>query len=551
MATPHNSITLKLYDIYGTAASQTARLAANARGIRFGSIFPGGYSTISFFIPCDITIPLEIMEGCKVLAFNWTLEVWHGFIVSIAYVLGANGDTGIQILGAGAFGYVMGSERIDKRWADNRITPDVWIAGTAPGLSDANSDRFSTIDRSKSRLRIETKNASYSALDASSLYYEMPIGDAVKRAKLSYQLQEGAGDLVLRLYNQAAAANVWSVSASGSGTRDDTLGTPSRRIQMTLYANSAHSGTSDGSRFGQIDDAVSGANALMIYSETGNINAYEVAKDLVGLLSRLSSNTDRISSALTVSVEPFITTGKEAAASILARICSYGDTSYWPIGYAVWGSQEVTDEKPQLVVEPYPALTSCEYVIDAGDPLLEAPAQIVRDVNSVVNYVSVRYTDPEGREKIVTPDDDATLKDDASIAFYGKREADTDPHVGTGTSDLAIRAGRAFLANKKDPRPYVSAPLRVYGSIRNYDGGETPVSEIRAGQRVKLANIADDVLNQTGVGATFIITETEYSDDDQSVMISCGMPDSLASFLAAMSLVPTRKAYTGRVERPI
>jgi hypothetical protein len=86
----------------------------------------------------------------------------------------------------------------------------------------------------------------------------------------------------------------------------------------------------------------------------------------------------------------------------------------------------------------------------------------------------------------------------------------------------------------------VSGPIRIFEAIRNQDGGETPVSEIRAGQRVKLVNVADDVLGIDGAGATFIITEIEYDDDTQSASISCGMPDSLASFLAAGSLMPIK-----------
>jgi hypothetical protein len=537
-----NSITLKLFDQYGSEPAYTSRLASRARGIRFGSIFPGGYSSLSFFVPCDITLPLEISEGCKILAFNWTAEVWHGFVTSLAYVLSSSGETGISVLAAGGFGYVMGSQRIDKRWADNRIDVNTWRDGPPTGFSDLNPDRFSKLDRSKGRMRIETKNAAYSSGDGLSAYYEMPIGDTVKRVRLSYQLQEGGGDLTLRLYNVQAAANIWSVNASGSGARDDTLGTPSRRIFMQLYASGAHTGTSDGSRFGQIDNAVSGANEIMIYSETGSINAYEVARDLVGLLSALSSVTDGIDSTLNVSVEPFLTEGKEAAASILQRICSYGTASYGPVGFAVWGSQQTLDGKPQLFVAPYPDLSSHEYVIDAGDPALEAPLTIARDVSGVVNYVCVRYLDALGRENIVTPDDDATLRDDTSISLYGRREPDSDLSIGTGSSALAIRAGRAYIANKKDPRPYVSGPIRVYGAIKNADGGKTPVSEIRAGERIRLANVADDVFNQAGVGATFVITEIEYVDDDQSATISCGLPDSLATFLAAMSLVPVKNA---------
>jgi hypothetical protein len=301
-----------------------------------------------------------------------------------------------------------------------------------------------------------------------------------------------------------------------------------------------HTLAADGSIYGQVDDAVSGANAFMVYSETGNINALEVAKDLVAIDSRISSNTDRISSALTAAVEPFFTTGKEALASILQRICSYGDTSYQPIGYAIWGSQETTDGKPQLVVASYPSLSSYDYVIDATDPRLEAPINIVRDVSSVVNYINVRWTQASGTQNTVTPDDDANLSDSDSISRYGRREPDSDLDIGPGTYALAVRAGRAYIANKKYPRPYVSGPIRIFEAIRNQDGGETPVSEIRAGQRVKLVNVADDVLGIDGAGATFIITEIEYDDDTQSASISCGMPDSLASFLAAGSLMPIK-----------
>ena len=523
----NNAVSLVLYSAYGGQTVNTARLAERARHVRYGSIFPGGFSTLSFFIPCDITETLEVSEGCKVQAYNWTDETWLGFVASIAYILGNEGETGFEISCIGGFGYVMASMRIDKRWADNRITADVWRDGPPSGFSDANPDRFTRYERSKGRLRIETKNASFSANDGSSVYYQMPIGDTVKRVTLSYQMQEGGGDLILRLYNVTAAGNVWSVSASGSGTRDDALATPSRVIFLQLYAGSAHAGVSDGSRFGQIDSAVSGATQLMIYSETGSINAREVAVDLVGLMTQLSSNTDKIHAGLTLSVEPFLTDGKESAASILQRICSFGTPTYEPIGYAVWGSLQTGDGKPQLEVLPYPDLSASEYVIDAADPRLEAPISIKRDVGSVVNYVSVVYRDALDRENVVTPDDDANLKDDASIALYGRREPDTNPDIGTGSYALAVAAGRAYIANRSNPRAYVSSPIKVFDAIMNATGGETPVSEIRAGQRVRLVNVLDDVLNAEGSGATFVITETEYSDDNQSVSLSLGLPDSL------------------------
>lgn len=537
-----NSITLKLFDIYGAYASYTAKLASRARGIRFGSIYPGGYSSISFFIPCDISTPLEISEGSKLIAFNWGVEVWHGFITSISFVLSSNGETGLQILGSGGFGYVLGSQRIDKRWADSRIDASVWVEpDTAYSGNDQTLKQIQSVDRlNGSRIRLTPKAVAFSNQWYHRLRYSQPTGQTTKRISLSYDMQESGQVWTLELFNEASAANVWTLSSSGTGTRDDTLATPSQHVFILFRSGAAQTPATDGTIYGQIDSAISGATSLMVYSETGSINAYEVAKDLVGLLSQLSSNTDRISSALNVSVEPFFTEGKEAAASILQRICSFGDASYQPIGYAVWGSQETGDDKPQLVVEAFPSISTYDLLIDAGDPRLSSPVSIVRDVNSVVNYVSVRYLDSLGRPKIVTPDDDSTLRDDTSISLYGRREADSDLSVGTSTQALAIRAGRAYLARNKDPRAYVSGPIVVRESMRSADGGETPVSEIKAGQRVKLVNISEDVFRQTDAGATFVITETEYDDDTQSAIISCGVPDDLSSFIAALSLVPVK-----------
>lgn len=534
-----NSITLKLFDRGAALTGHTSRLASRARGIRFGSIFPGGYSAISFFIPCEISTPLEITEGCKVIAFNWTVEVWHGFIASIAYTLGSNGETGVQVIGVGSFGYVFASRRIDKRWADNRMTSQVWSEPeSAFSGNDQSLSQIEVIDRLPGRIRFTPKNVAFTNQWYGRVVYSMPIGETVKRVKLSYGMAESAQSWELTLWNSFAGVAVWTVSATGTGTRDDTLATPSREIFFLFRSAAGQTPAADGSIYGQVDDAVSGANAFMVYSETGNINALEVAKDLVAIDSRISSNTDRISSALTAAVEPFFTTGKEALASILQRVCSYGDTSYQPIGYAIWGSQETGDEKPQLVVESYPSLSSFDYVIDAADPRLEAPINIVRDASSVVNYVSVRWTQPNGVQNMVTPDDDANLSDASSIALYGRREPDADLDIGYGSYALAVRAGRAYIADKKYPRPYVSGPIKLYESIRNQDGGETPVSEIRAGQRVKLVNVADDVLGIDSAGATFVLTEHEYDDDTQSASLVCGIPDSLASFLAAGALIP-------------
>lgn len=539
-----NSITLKIFDSSGLASSQTARMISKATGIKTASIYPGGYSLLSCFVPCDITTPLEFQEGCKIIAYNWGVEIWHGFITSISWVLGQSGQTGIRILSTGAFGWVLGSRKIEKWWADNRLSADVWVEPTTNwDANDKTRERVATVDRGDGRLRITPKPDSWPIGRWYRCVYTSPTGQTVKRVKGSHTLAEGAQNWSFQIQCLSDASFTFTMSASGSTTSDATLANPSQILFLELVSGATQTPSpGDGTYYGEIN---SNSTPFMVYSETGSINAYEVAKDIAALYSELSTNYDRIDSSLNVAVEPFITQGKEAAASVLARICSYGTSAYKAIGYAIWGSQETSDGKPQLVVEPYPVLTSYEYVIDAGDPRLIAPIEIVKDVAGVVNWVCVRWTDGGGFEHVVTPDDDANLKDTASIALYGQREADSDLHIGLGTQTLAIQAGRALLSQKKDPRAYVSAPIKVYESMRASDGGTVAVSEVRAGQRVRLVNVADDVFNVSGTGATFVITDAEYSDDDQTLTMSCGVPDDLAHFLASVSAMGTKQASSG------
>lgn len=542
-----NSITLRLFDSGGYISPQTSRLAARSRGVRFGSIYPGGYSVIEFFIPCEISTPLDVSEGCKLIAYNWTVEVWHGFITSISWSLGSNGETGIRVMGVGAFGYVFGSRKIDKRWADNRVSADVWVEPVSNwDANDKTRERVAFVDRSDGRIRITPKADSWPIGRWYRLVYTQPTGQTTKRVKGTHQLAEGAQNWTFQLQLLSDASFSFSVSATGTTTSDSTFANPSQIMFLELVSGATQTPSpSDGTYFGELN---SSSTAFMVYSETGSINAREVAQDIAAMYSEISTNYDRIDSSLTVSVEPFITDGKEIAASVLSRICSYGTSAYKPIGYAVWGSQEVSDGKPQLVVEPYPEISSYDYIIDAGNPLLIAPIEIVREVAGVVNWVTVRWLDGSGFEHVISPDDDATLKDLDSIAMYGKREGESDLSIGLGTQTLAIQAGRALLSRKKNPMPYVSSPIRVYESLRSSAGGEVPVSEVRAGQRIKLVNIADDVLNSSGSGATFVITETLYSDDDQTLTISCGVPDDLATVISSVRVAGSSFAGNNTLE---
>ena len=65
-----------------------------------------------------------------------------------------------------------------------------------------------------------------------------------------------------------------------------------------------------------------------------------------------------------------------------------------------------------------------------------------------------------------------------------------------------------------------------------------PVSQVRAGQRVKLENVVSDV---QGTGLTFIISQTEYTDAGELLSITTGLPDRLSVWLARQDLKTRRK----------
>lgn len=225
-------------------------------------------------------------------------------------------------------------------------------------------------------------------------------------------------------------------------------------------------------------------------------------------------------------------------ASILMRAASYGDGSYnsWA-PYLVESDLATTpDGKPVLALTQYPALTSYDYAVRLDDPNLTGELTVVYDLESVRNWITVSYRDElNNRDVILTPDDDANLKDATSITAYGQRETPQPLDAGTTSAASAKNLARRYLAAYKTPRFYVSVPITVKGYIRGPKGKRVPASQIRAGMRIKIENYLTDLASVSGAGLTFIITQTEYDDDAQTCSISTGVPDDLAVFLAQLS----------------
>lgn len=531
---PLNALTIAIYERNSTTLiADSAQDLLRAENLTFDQIFPGGlFGACSFFVPRDATDSWPFKGGQRLVIRNGLTVVYEGIITNVGYEFGQGARQGRSIQAAGAWEQILGKRGWEKRWADNRMSEDVWkvVAETSTTKPDQGTFR-----RDNGILKLVPKGVAFLNTENIALIYTMPTGETIKRIKLSYDMQEAAQAWRLRVYNITGAANVWAVTASGTGTRDDTLGTPSQSVYLIFDALAGQTPTEDGTYYGQIDNAVSGANAFMVYSETGSINAQEIAKDIRAKVTDLNSDETNIG-ALTYTLEPFITNGWEWMNSILQRAVSYGDASFnsWYARLLESDRAATPDGKPVLELAQYPALTDYDYEVRVSDPNIEGDFKVVKDSADVYNWIVLVYRDGNGREIRVTPDDDANLKDTTSITEYGQREYVID--AGQATATTAKNWARRFLAAAKDAKFYVSGPITVKGYIKGNAGNLVPAANIRAGQRVKIVNFLTDEVGVTGAGLTFHITQMSYDDASQTARLSTGVPDNLAVFLARLAV---------------
>ena len=518
----YNRLILEVYESGSTTVvPDPAGFLALAQGLRFDSFFPfGRYGVCSFFIPGNPADAFPFKGGQRLVARNGLTIVWEGGISDIAYVVGAGANGGWRVTGVGYWGRLLSVRGIRKPWADTRIDEATWpysAAGTAAIKC--------RLDR-QNRLRFVPEREEWANAETAYVEYTAPTGQTIKRVTLDYDLQEGGQAWQLRGRNVTGASNLFTISSSGTGSQDVTLGTPSQQIRLVFEAGATQTPLSDVEYYGEYSN-------IVVYTETGAIDAQQIATDVVGLVVGLNSSTARIG-ALTLSLVPFITEGYEMFADLLARAVSYGDASFNSWDCYLDSSERAAspDGKPVLVLEQYPALTD----YDVAVRLDEWPVEIVEDTEGLRNYVVVRYRDLlDNRDVWVTPADDANLKDDAAItAAGGQRELVLDAGVTTQTN--AINLGRRALAARKDPRYYVSAPIVVVGAIRGKNGNLIPASEVKAGMRLRVEDFIPDKVGVSGAGLTVYITRADYDDASQSVAISCGVPDDLAVILAQIAL---------------
>jgi hypothetical protein len=505
----YNHLTLTILD-GGTPL--TGAGLEQASGIEFETLYPGGdYGSCSFFLPGDPAAGQRIASGQTLQVHNGLKLVYEGKLVTVEY----DTDQGGRVYYAlGFFAACAMTRRWRKWWADMRIDGDVWLESNAVGGSNISGKELIQVDRNQ-RIRLTPKKEAFTSGWYKHVIYTAPTGSLIKRISFDYDFQEGA-----QAWTLAVSPAIWSVTASGTGSQDITLGTPQAAIILYLRADANQTPPSDGTIYGEISNVV-------VYSETGDITLSTIAEDCAARLPELSTDVSLIGDN-TYSLVPFISE-VDSYADILSKAASYGDSSFNPWAYGVRASEQASDNKPLLFVEAYPSLTTCDYELSLSEAQA-AGVVFAQDTTEVRNWIAVQYTDQRGFPVWVTPDDDPDLKDDASIAQYGQMEEWITLEARWWI--VAKNWGQRVLQQRKDAMWKASGEIPVTGYLRAVGGGKVPVSQVRAGQRLRINDFLGDL---SGTGLTLLITATSYDDASETCSISTGKPDMLAARLARLA----------------
>ncbi len=182
---------------------------------------------------------------------------------------------------------------------------------------------------------------------------------------------------------------------------------------------------------------------------------------------------------------------------------------------AVW-------EGKKLTFRPYD-LSDYQWEIRTDDPGTTF-APVGPTIDDLYNAVEVRYTDLlTGTERVVTPDDDASLLDTSDANPWNQWGRYHPLYLDLSGPELeadAIQIGRAALAEKN--RPKTAGTLTVEGYIRDRAGNYQPVSRVRAGDVICVTNFNE--INR-------LIVETDYDDESKTLRVAVDFPFQLLEAL--------------------
>lgn len=193
-----------------------------------------------------------------------------------------------------------------------------------------------------------------------------------------------------------------------------------------------------------------------------------------------------------------------------------------------------------LFLEQYPDLTDYEYIVSLKHGNLMSDLVPYLDYDGIRNWIEVRWTDENGWERSISPDDDSSLKDQTSIDRYGARHEPGGFRIGPSTQTNAVNWGKRLLQAKKNPQWRFESPLSVRGYLLDKQGIPVPACLVEPGDRIKNIDWPDD---QDGQGQIFVMSMLQYEDENETLAITTGgalgpfMPNRLAGMPVAQPWV--------------
>jgi len=515
-----------IYDRDGALVNDPNRSADYATGLEWETNWPKGYGMASFRVARDIAKRWAVKNAYEMVVRSGpTRVVYQGRLNSLNRALRQGGEE-IQVSALGWY-VVLVERKMRKRWIDAApMSRTTWPTTASP------QDTFVVTKREDfCKVGLQFFNSTRTAGEKYRERYTMPDSTTARRVTFDYWIRTGEGGEIVTYNVDEDAADGTATNAGPpyndtSGSADVTISPNANVIEFRFQCIT----TDD-----YDDNDVLLINNVVVYGEfesghshdgSETYHADEIVEDvLLKIGGDLSSDYDELTDPGYV-LSPFITQGDdyESGDSIIQRAALFGDSSLNSYGACVWDDVGTSDGKPKLLFEQRPDTDDWEYEMRLGE-LAEFQDDLSDD--ELYNYVIVRYLDENGRSTFLTPEDDGSLTDAASIASYGQRDYVLD--IDHADATIAAYAGARFLAYHKDPLHKARFSLR--GRIRGKNGMWWDASTVRAGKRVKIVDYA--AAGAVGAGTVFVIRHTAYDAETAMLALSPDLPeDSLEVFFA-------------------
>jgi hypothetical protein len=220
MAAPQVDNAVRLALVGGSALA-----LSKAEGITFDTYYPGGlFGTMTFVLKTDVTHSLGIKPHQRIIATNGQTTVWEGEVIAPTYMPGV----GFRYECAGAWATKLEPRGVRKPWADTRLSEEAWQYVTT-----TNGAEKCSIDR-QSRIRFTPKREDWATNEYAAVVYIPPTGQTIKRITGTINLQEGAQQWALVLYNNTVPGSVITYNSNQTNTAlDQTLATPSSSLAFS------------------------------------------------------------------------------------------------------------------------------------------------------------------------------------------------------------------------------------------------------------------------------------------------------------------------------